>query len=75
MSMDTMRVKLIVASLILAAASGWATASPDDAALAYSRGDYPAALRELRKLADHGDFEAAAMVGMMYSQGVGAERN
>ena len=38
---------------------------------AYNRGDYAAALREWRPLAEQGNEEAQTMLGSMYSEGLG----
>lgn len=55
-----------------------ATASPadyNDAARAYSKGDYAAAYQEYRALAEAGDVRAQANVGWMYQAGEGTPRD
>ncbi len=50
-------------------------AGRDEAAAAYSRGDYATAFKELKWLADKGDVQAQAMVGFMYANGLGVSRD
>lgn len=53
-----------------------AVAKPlDDAAAAYGRGDYAAAVRIYRALADQGDATAQNSLGAMYLNGQGARRD
>ena len=57
----------------------WPAASPggpsEDAAAAYKRGDYGAAIRLYRALADQGDARAQNSLGRMYLRGQGASRD
>jgi hypothetical protein len=67
---------LVRASLILVAIGGAATAGPfEDAAAAYHRGDYAAALRLWRPLAEQGDADAQFHLGVMYESGQGVLRS
>src|SRR5216684_4840594 len=50
-------------------------AGRDEAAAAYDRGDYVTAFKELKRLADKGDIEAKTMIGFMYANGLGVQRN
>ena len=53
-----------------------ATAADFDAALtAYDRGDYAAALAELRPLAEQGDATAKNSLGVMYDEGHGVPQD
>ena len=54
--------------LLLSLAAPVAAGPLEDAAAAYSRGDYATALRLLRPLADQGDAVAQNYLGVMYSR-------
>lgn len=63
----------LVIALMLA---GPAVAGPfEDAASAYNRGDYAAALRLLRPLAERGNADAQFNLGFMYDLGKGVPRS
>ena len=47
----------------------------DAAYAAYQKGDYASALRFGRPVADHGDSRAQSLLGLIYSNGQGAQRN
>ena len=67
---------LVRASLVLVAIGGAATAGPfEDAVAAYRSGDYAAALRVWRRLAEQGDADAQFRLGVMYESGQGMLRN
>jgi hypothetical protein len=67
---------LVRASLVLVAIGGAATAGPfEDAVAAYRSGDYAAALRVWRRLAEEGDADAQFRLGVMYESGQGVLRN
>src|SRR5262245_9634805 len=70
-------LKAAVAALVLAVSlAGSAAAGPlEDAAVAYKAGDYEAALRLTRPLAEHGDASAQVVLGVMYAQGQGVPQN
>ena len=61
-------------ALLLLTSPAWA-APIDDAAAAYARGDYAAALRITRPLAAKGEAWAQSNLGFMYSKGQGVEKN
>jgi TPR repeat protein len=67
-------IRTLLAALLLLASSAWA-GPIDDAAAAYVRGDYAAALRITRPLAAKGEAWAQSNLGFMYSQGQGVKRN
>ena len=70
--------KIIKAALIvfaLALASPVAAQDFDVGWSAYQRGDYAAALREFRPLAEQGHAEAQAMLGIMYFEGWGVPKD
>jgi uncharacterized protein len=67
---------LVRASLVLVAIGGAATAGPfEDAVAAYQSGDYAAALRVWRRLAEQGDADAQFRLGVMYESGEGVLRS
>ena len=69
-------ISATVAVLLLAIGSPWcAWAGYDDGAAAYKRGDYEAALREFRLLAEHGDAAAQRFLGGMYLFGRGVPQS
>src|ERR1700675_4251382 len=54
--------------------SGLANAAPaDDAFAAYQKGDYPAALKLLKPLAEQGNVTAQYNVGVMYNEALGVK--
>ncbi len=67
------RLALAVAILIALATPAWADFQ--DGLAAYWRGDYAAALRELRPLAEQGHADAQFNLGVMYSQGQGVSQD
>jgi Sel1 repeat len=68
--------KLVLASLMLVAIGGAATAGPlEDAVAAYQHGDYATALRLWHPLAERGDADAQFHLGVMYESGQGVLRN
>ena len=71
------RTKLLLAVGLLAlTVSGVATAGQfEDAATAYTNGDYATALREFRSLADQGNAVAQYNLGRMYYDGQGVPQN
>ena len=69
-----MRV-LFAAVLLAAGLITPALADYDDAIKAYERGDYAAAIRELRPLAEQGNVDAQAKLGSMYMQGEGVDQD
>ena len=70
-----MRAALLLVALITASPL-LATAADFDAALtAYDRGDYAAALAELRPLAEQGDATAQNSLGFMYDEGHGVPQD
>jgi uncharacterized protein len=67
---------LVRASLMLVAIGGAATAGPlEDAVAAYQSGDYAAALKVWRPLAEQGDADAQVHLGVMYESGQGVLRS
>jgi TPR repeat protein len=72
MSRFTIRI-LIAGSLALA--SWCVRADIQSAQTAYRQGDYDAAVNEFRRLADQGDAAAQAMLGFMYTRGLGVGRD
>jgi TPR repeat protein len=63
---------LLAGGLLVLALFGNAAASPfEDGDAAYRDGDYATALRILRPLADQGNAEAQAKLGLMYLGGEG----
>ncbi len=66
----------LTALLILLALAGAAVSGPiEDADAAYDGGDYAAALRLLRPLADQGDVAAQFQLGVMYAEGQGVAKD
>lgn len=65
----------IVVTMLLCLAQTEALAGREEAGAAYQRGNYAAAFKELKRLADTGDLEAVTMVGFMYSEGKGVPRD
>ena len=65
----------LLAGLFLMMALAPARADYDDAIKAYEHGDYAAALRELRPLAQQGNLDAQAKLGEMYLQGIGVKQD
>ena len=66
----------LVAGLMVTALLGPAVAGPlEDSFEAYQRGDYAAAMRIARPLANQGIARAQEMVGRMYEQGQGVAQN
>jgi uncharacterized protein len=67
---------VVRASLMLVATGGAATAGPfEHAVAAYQSGDYAAALRVWRPLAEQGDADAQFYLGVMYESGQGVLRS
>jgi len=69
--------RTIVGAIILGlAVSSAASAGPwEDAAASSQRGDYVAAVKTLRRLAESGDARAQASLGAAYSEGKGAPQD
>ena len=65
----------IAAVMVLITLSGPALAGFEDGVAAAKRGDYAAAHREFRPLAEAGDPQAQHNLGVMYYNGRGVERN
>ena len=61
--------------VMLSLATPVAAGSGQDAVAAYARGDYAAALRLLRPLADQGDAQAQYNLGALYDNGQGVPQN
>ena len=66
--------ELLFSVLLLLASSAWA-GPIEDAAAAYSRGDYAAAMKIIRPLAAKGEAGAQASLGFMYEKGEGVLQN
>jgi uncharacterized protein len=67
---------MLMASLMLVAMAGAADAGPyENAVAAYQSGDYAAALRLFRLLADNGDARAQNSLGVMYAEGQGVPQD
>jgi len=64
-------VGAVLAAIWVAFASTALSGPPEEAVLAYQRGDYAAAFNDFRSLADHGDAHAQFMLGLMYHDGQG----
>jgi TPR repeat protein len=62
-------------NVVLSLAAPVAAGPWEDAAAAYSRGDYATALRLLRPLANQGDASAQYNLGLMYAKGDGVPQN
>ena len=67
------RLALAVALLIALAVPAWADFQAG--ADAYARGDYATALHELKPLAEQGNSDAQAFLGLMYRDGRGIPQN
>jgi TPR repeat protein len=66
----------VAAVFMLSGLVGAAVGEPlEDAITAYASGDYAAAMRIVRPLADQGNAGAQAMVGRMYDKGLGVPEN
>jgi len=65
----------LVLTMIFIAGSAGAQAGLQDGITAYQKGNYPAALKELRPLADNGDAKAQAILGEIYDSGKGVLQN
>jgi uncharacterized protein len=63
-----------VVMLVSATAPAWPN-SLSDGAGAFRRGEYVIAFRKLRPLAERGDAEAQAILGLMYQQGSGVPQD
>lgn len=72
---DLIKVVLAVVVLSLSIAAPAAAGPLDDALAAYNRGDYAAALRLVRPLAEQGDPQAQASLGEMYDSGQGVPQD
>ena len=67
-------IGLIIGGLFLHY-NGSARADFDEGLAAYERGDYSAAIKEFRILAEQGEADAQDMLGAMYASGRGVPRN
>ncbi len=67
------RVIAFAVLLVVLAAPAWA--GFDEGVAAYERGDYAAALREFRALAEQGDADAQYNLGFMYGEGQGVPQD
>lgn len=56
-----------ILTIVFLAGSAGAQAGLQDGIAAYNKGNYPAALKELRPLADNGDAKAQALLGEIYN--------
>lgn len=70
----------LLTSLLLVAVLAWAPLGAAEAGLregnaAYARGDYGAALAEILPLAEAGDAQAQRLLGVMYRQGQGVDKD
>ena len=63
--------RIAVAAVLLVMLVGPVRAGYDEGVAAYERGDYEAALKEFRQLAEQGDAAAQYNLGMMYRNGKG----
>jgi TPR repeat protein len=69
-------ITLFVGGLLALALFGVAAAGQlEDGQAAYQRGDYEAAIRLLRPVADQGNAEAQFGLGAMYVHGLGAPKD
>ena len=66
--------RLLLAVIFFAMSAG-AQADLQDATEAYEKGNYPAALKEFRRLAVSGDATAQYNLGMMYHKGQGVAQD
>jgi len=69
-----LHVRFILICLLLSVAT-LARAGLDEGMSAYSSGDYDKAAREFRPLAEKGDREAQYMLGLLYEEGQGIDRD
>ena len=71
------RIKIIFIGGVLALALfGVAMAGPlEDGAAAFQRGDYATAMSFCRPLADQGNADAQALIGVMYEAGEGVPQD
>lgn len=60
---------------LLVLQSGPAWAGFDEGVAAWERGDYAAALREIRPLAEQGNAKAQVFLGVMYAEGQGVPQD
>jgi len=67
--------RIISAAVLMFGLAAPAWAGYDEGLAAYKRGDYEAALREFRLLAEHGDAGAQRFLGGMYLFGRGVSQN
>ena len=65
----------IIPEKIQALGAGRPAQGVDAAYAAYQKGDYASALRFAGPVADHGDSRAQSLLGLIYSNGQGAQRN
>lgn len=63
------------AALLLLLLSTWSAGGKPEGLAAYSRGQYEQALEELKWVAMSGDRDAQTLVGTMYLQGLGTDRD
>lgn len=70
-----MKFRNVTAGIALMAATSLAFADLEEASTAYQKGDYKAALQELRPLAEKGDPEAQHNLGVMYAEGQGVQKD
>ena len=66
---------LVLLGALAHALAGPARAGLDEGVAAYVRGDWAAALREFRPLAEKGEADAQSTLGLMYSKGQGVAQN
>ena len=67
------RILIVLTVLVLSTAPAWADFQAG--LTAYSKGDYAAALREWRPLAEQGDASAQSNLGVMYANGQGVTQD
>ena len=72
--MKTIRHLLLASIIVSLSACAW-SADLDEGKKAYESKNYVLALHELRPLAESGDAEAEALLGAMYLQGNGVDKN
>jgi TPR repeat protein len=69
-------IRTLLVAALFSLAVGTASAAPmDDGKAAAERGDYPAALKIIRPLAQQGDATAQLYLGVMYTSGLGVKRS
>ena len=66
---------IIVASFFVLSSGQNASAGINEGVKAYKRGDYAAALKEFRPLAEKGNAKAQSNLGLMYSNGHSVSRD